>query len=522
MRKKTDSLIFKFAIVFAVFTVVTLALTGVTTYVNQKSSYQKQCKENIGNICSYLESLIQSDAENFATLQNWWVKNQGAVLIPLDFDGDWRPAKKDFDRLFAKKYPGKALGVDIDFLSLDFDCQKAWAKWQFEYWLNVFESARPAFGVFYTYYMVPRGKDHHIYWMIDAVREPYENPTAETEGMIDLLDDYFEETIDDYPKAKRAWETGERTTDYDEYDNEYGKTYAYVMPLVINRKTYGIIGVDILVDKFLAEIRRQTLMQMAQLGSIFLVAVLLTLIFIYRRYISKLVHLQKQVREYTTAKDAGVVQTIEHDSRGHDEIAVLSTQVAAMIMELENYIKNLIATTKELTDTKALAREMNELAVKDALTGIRNKTAYDREVSKLTWQIAEGLTDFGIAVIDLNYLKRVNDTYGHEQGNEVIKRLCKIVCTVFDHSPVFRIGGDEFAIILKGHDLDYIKELEASFFTTLDKTGREEGAEPWEKISAAIGIAIFEPGRDETVDNVFKRADKAMYANKKAMKATRD
>ena len=62
------------------------------------------------------------------------------------------------------------------------------------------------------------------------------------------------------------------------------------------------------------------------------------------------------------------------------------------------------------------------------------------------------LINFGIAMIDLNNLKVINDTYGYEEGNYAIKKLCEIVCSVFSHSLVFRIGGDEFVVILKGAD----------------------------------------------------------------------
>lgn len=123
--------------------------------------------------------------------------------------------------------------------------------------------------------------------------------------------------------------------------------------------------------------------------------------------------------------------------------------------------------------------------------------------------------------IDLNYLKRINDTYGHEQGNIAIKRLSRIVCVIFAHSPVFRIGGDEFAVILKNDDLKNVDALVEKFNSTFDKMSQDDSLEPWEHISAAIGIALYDPLRDNNLTNVFKRADKAMYARKKEMKAVR-
>ena len=175
-----------------------------------------------------------------------------------------------------------------------------------------------------------------------------------------------------------------------------------------------------------------------------------------------------------------------------------------------------------LSDTKQKALELKELAVKDSLTGVRNKTGYDKEIQKLEAQIKDGFTDFGVAMIDLNYLKLINDTYGHDKGNIAIIELCKIICSIFMHSPVFRVGGDEFVIILKDHDLNHIDELIQEFSLQMEKRQDDMNLENWEKTSAALGFAAFNKKSDTTYDDVFKRADTEMYKNKKAMKAARE
>jgi diguanylate cyclase (GGDEF)-like protein len=185
-------------------------------------------------------------------------------------------------------------------------------------------------------------------------------------------------------------------------------------------------------------------------------------------------------------------------------------------------MRNLLETAKELRDTQQRADAMNELANRDALTGIRNKTAYDNEVLQLDWEIAEGNAEFAIAMIDLNFLKRINDTFGHEHGNMAIKKLCYIVCHVFEHSPVFRVGGDEFVVILQNNDYKNMDELVKEFNRQISECSRGKNMNMWEKISAAIGIAVFDPDMDSAVENVFRRADKAMYQRKREMKSLRD
>ena len=87
-------------------------------------------------------------------------------------------------------------------------------------------------------------------------------------------------------------------------------------------------------------------------------------------------------------------------------------------------------------------------ADKDALTGVKNKYAYVDAEKSLNKQIDEGdNTAFAIVVCDVNNLKLVNDTLGHKTGDKYIKKACITICSIFKHSPVFRVGGDEFAII---------------------------------------------------------------------------
>ena len=510
-ESKGSSLIFKFAFIFACFTFFTLCMSGINTYINQTNSYKKQCEDNINNIAMYLESILSSEGEDFINFQNYFISHYEEIEIPFDQVDDVEASKIEFESLFAQKYPGYVLGEDIAFGDLDNQVQKAFAVWKFKKYLHIFEEARPTFGVIYTYYVVPTGQDLHMYYLIDAPREVREAKGRNGEDVLNLCLDIYE-PLEEHEKMWAAWTSGKRAEGYDYYDNEFGKTYAYYVPMIVNETKMGVIGVDIEIALVNRSILFLTINQSIGMCIVLVLSVLCVLFYIYKRYISKLLNLQQSVRRYTTEKNANVAKDIEKSNKGNDEIAVLSTQVAAIIMELESYIKSLIDTTKELTDAKKLVKDMNELAIKDALTGVRNKTAYDQEVGKLVWQISEGYISFGIAMIDLNFLKKINDTFGHEQGNAAIKKLCSIVCNVFDHSPVFRIGGDEFVVILRGQDFINREQLLVEFKEKLR-------SDP--SCSAAIGIAIFDPGKDEGVDSVFKRADKAMYADKKEQKTGR-
>ncbi|MBR0235135.1 MAG: GGDEF domain-containing protein [Clostridia bacterium] len=205
--------------------------------------------------------------------------------------------------------------------------------------------------------------------------------------------------------------------------------------------------------------------------------------------------------------------------KSKDEIATLSDSMKQMERDINDHISKLLSVNTELTISKHVASEMEELANKDALTGVRNKTAYDREVNDLERQIKNGDAKFAIAMIDLNFLKYINDTYGHESGNVAITELSSLICGTFKHSSVFRIGGDEFAIILKNEDYANAGALVEKFKALIMEKYNDESAEPWRRISAAIGLSEFEKDSDADVHEVFRRADKAMYECKQKMKS---
>ena len=283
----------------------------------------------------------------------------------------------------------------------------------------------------------------------------------------------------------------------------------------------GLIGTEIEVDAVNKVILFTSMKISVCIALGLIVCAVLMMVFISRRYINKIENLESRMWEFAREKDPTIAKRILSEVNGNNEIASLSRQFADLILELDQYMRRLISAKKELDDTRQLADEMNALAKKDALTGVRNKTAYDSEAQRLDSQIAEGKKDFGIAMIDLNFLKRINDNYGHQQGNQAIKNLCRVICDVFKHSPVFRVGGDEFVIILENSDLQNIQSLEEEFNSRLEAFSKDESLEPWENVSAAIGYAIYE-ANDSSVADVFRRADIKMYERKSQMKASRN
>ncbi|MCR5267740.1 MAG: diguanylate cyclase [Lachnospiraceae bacterium] len=170
---------------------------------------------------------------------------------------------------------------------------------------------------------------------------------------------------------------------------------------------------------------------------------------------------------------------------------------------------------KEKEHLQALNTE-KELARRDELTGTKNKTAYTELERSIQSNLDGGIDymPFALVVSDLNNLKKINDTEGHKAGDEYIRASAKLLCDIFSHSPVFRIGGDEFVVFLRGGDYNEREAL-------LDKLRRQvrknhaSGSGP----VIAAGMAEYEPVTDKQISAVFERADNRMYADKQELKA---
>ena len=163
---------------------------------------------------------------------------------------------------------------------------------------------------------------------------------------------------------------------------------------------------------------------------------------------------------------------------------------------------------------KEYAKRLEQAQIKasvDALTGVRNRHAYLDAEEKLNRLIAERKQPgFAITVFDVNDLKTINDNEGHHAGDMYLRSACKIICDIFKHSQVFRIGGDEFAVISQNEYYDRINELIGKVNDHNASAIRTGG------IVIACGMAEYR--NDYLVASVFDRADRQMYMNKNYLK----
>ena len=196
---------------------------------------------------------------------------------------------------------------------------------------------------------------------------------------------------------------------------------------------------------------------------------------------------------------------VELNYDGKDEVGILT----AAFRQMRDYLKLYIG-------------ELSSRAYTDAMTGVKNKGAFTSAVGKLDHAIQEGAQhEFGIIIFDCNDLKQINDSYGHNSGDIYLKTACRIICRTFAHSPVFRMGGDEFSVILQGVDYENRDALMDSFDREVD--AHNAGVrECWERVNIAKGLAVFDGATDHSVGDVLNRADELMYRDKDDYRNNRD
>ena len=195
----------------------------------------------------------------------------------------------------------------------------------------------------------------------------------------------------------------------------------------------------------------------------------------------------------------------------NDEIGDITIQMNEMVDRLNS-------TMNELVNSQRYADAMSELATRDSLTGIRNKMAFTFYIEGLQEKVSnKEKVEYAIGVFDCDNLKGINDQYGHDKGDEYLKTACTLICSTFKHSPVFRVGGDEFAVILQNEDYLNRSDLAEQFYSDSDSISTAAEDE-WKQVHVAVGIAAFDPQIDEAVSDTLRRADKIMYDNKRGGK----
>lgn len=218
-------------------------------------------------------------------------------------------------------------------------------------------------------------------------------------------------------------------------------------------------------------------------------------------YTKRIARPLKQLTEAAEQTDRGNYDyVLEYD--GNDELGKLTSTFKRLSSHMKEHINSL-----------------NQQVFVDPLTNVKNKGAFSDFTDDLQKRInvSDRELEFAIGMFDCDDLKLVNDRYGHEKGDIYLKTASRAICNVFQHSPVFRIGGDEFSVILMNEDYYNREELVKKFKSIADNIN-SSAKNKWEQVNVSMGIAEYLPENDSSVADIVRRADKQMYEDKHSRK----
>ena len=528
-KKNKRGLSFWFTIIFLFFAAIVIVLTGFGTYYTQFRSYETRCEENIKNVGEYLSLMMQDEGANMERYQEYYLDHYRDMKIPYDFD-DYATAKKKFESMLAEEAPGKTLGVDIELDDLSDEVQEAYFIYTHEYWLKTFEEAREAFDLPYTYYLVlgdERGRledvkekddlEHTVIYMIDGERTKDDRVGPNGEEYLFLGDTYYN-SRDTHEILWITWETGKSQRGFMEWDNSWGHTYGYYVPLIVDGKKLGIIATEINVENVSHAAMISVLNQVIIITVVFIAGLILTLIVIRLRFINRLKKLENAMNEYSRTRDAAIASDIAADFNTPDEIGSLGRGFSAMISELSEYMTDLLRTSSMLRKSKRHESELSEQVVMDSLSGVRSNNEYDREVFGIARDLSAGRVDFGILLVNVINTKMMVETYGILKCDIARRKILHRINDIFKTSSIYRIETDLFAVILKGEDLKNAEGLVDRFEFEVKSENDKEGFEYWEAPLAAVGFAVYDERRDgSSFKSVYERAQTILSDRKKKL-----
>lgn len=258
----------------------------------------------------------------------------------------------------------------------------------------------------------------------------------------------------------------------------------------------GMAVVISVADKEIGRKRISVMIQDAfAVAAVLIVTSLLTL-----KFTGIIVKPIKHLTEVSKKIAAGDLD-VEIECNTKDEIGVLASRYSDTVKMLKKYIN-----------------KINKQAYTDAATDVGNKAAYQDAVQRIDKMSHHNDGDYAVLVMDINYLKMYNDKYGHEFGDMLISDASTIIKKVFGDYNIYRIGGDEFAVLINAPEDGLCEKLVKEFRAEQELFNRN--AKHYELgVRIAIGYAVNSADDNDYAD-VFKRADKQMYIDKQEIKKT--
>ncbi len=373
------------------------------------------------------------------------------------------------------------------------------------------------FELFYLYIVFP--KDSLMYNVVSATSAA-ERARGETDmPLLESSDAYPLQELQKFEKVMQQSEIA-----FFEEESEWGAAYTACKSLANSEgKHFSLICADISIEELHKTVNSYVLYNVVLTLLLALIFGVILILWLRHNVTGPILALERSARMFAEkSHDHKAPEELVFETpviHTQNEVESLSKAISQMSQDMKQYVQSILSAEEKAKNAQETAADMTMLAYKDALTRVGSKIAYDKTVRLLEKEIEEKEAKFAIVMIDLNDLKTINDNYGHANGNCYITGACHMICTIYRHSPVFRIGGDEFIVLLKNSDYENRLELLELAEKQFQESEIDSTKNPWERFSAALGMAEYESG--DTAETVFKRADKNMYDKKLIAKKNR-
>jgi diguanylate cyclase (GGDEF)-like protein len=174
-----------------------------------------------------------------------------------------------------------------------------------------------------------------------------------------------------------------------------------------------------------------------------------------------------------------------------------------------------ITTRREAErDLRNAQQELVQLAHRDSLTGLHNRHFFMQRMEQEIERVRRHGSSLSVLIFDLDHFKNVNDTYGHEMGDRVLKSVADASIGVKRITDVAaRIGGEEFALLLPETDRDGAMKMAHRLRESIEETTTSHPTQPSVMVTASVGVATVSQASKD-VENVLRSADEAMYEAK--------
>lgn len=211
---------------------------------------------------------------------------------------------------------------------------------------------------------------------------------------------------------------------------------------------------------------------------------------------------------------------VEYRLRRHDGVYRNFIARGAPALDEDGSVREWVGTCIDITEHKRMEAELFAMSITDQLTGLYNRRGFitlAEQQLKLSKRSKKGLLLF---FCDLDDLKSINDTLGHEEGDQAIIEMAAVFKESFRDSDIIaRIGGDEFALLAIGTNGINPEYLTARLMQNINAHNARENRNY--KISVSIGLSSFSPGHPCSIDDLMSRADRLMYKQKKLKQLVR-